>query len=153
MISSKPKQIKVPCLVQDGAIYKLVVNGYIAFTTFTKSSILDVTGPDPSLNFATLRLIIGTVQFFKWYHQNLMLFQKFQLVIIGAVQILKWYHQNCLIFDKLSARDNMCILNFQVTSTKLPRDNTGSSNIEVTSLNLFFSANIWAPNIRCSWNF
>ena len=49
------------------------------FTTFTKSSILDVTGPDPPLKTATLWLIIKASMFL----------QKLQLVILGAVQIFK----------------------------------------------------------------
>ena len=46
-------------------------------------------------------------------------FQKLQLLIIGSVQIFESHQQNCLIFAKI-----------------LPRDNRGSSNILVTSVNL-----------------
>ena len=47
-------------------------------------------------------------------------------MIIGAVRIFKWHHQNCLIFAKISACDS-----------------TGSSNFQMTSLNLgYFCENV-----------
>ena len=35
-----------------------------------------MAGPDPPLKTATLWLIIGTVQFFKWHYQNFDIFAK-----------------------------------------------------------------------------
>ena len=57
---------------------------------FTKGSILDMAGPDPSLKTTILWLIIGTVQFFKLDNQ---IFD---------------------IFAKISARDSRGRSNFQV---------------------------------------
>ena len=44
---------------------------------------------------------------------------KVYLVIIGTVQIFKWHHQNCLIFVKKLTLDNRAISNFQMTSLNL----------------------------------
>ena len=41
---------------------------------------------------------------------------KVYFVIIGTVQIFKWHHQNCLIFVKNSTHDNRGKSKFQMTS-------------------------------------
>ena len=67
-----------------------IVNGWKPFTTFTKSSILDVACPDPPLKTAILWLILGIVQIFKLHNQNFD------------------------VFAKISARDSRDRLNFHV---------------------------------------
>ena len=46
--------------------------------------------------------------------------RQFHFVIIGEGQIFKAHHQNCLLFEKV-----------------IPHDNGGSSNVQMTLLNIF----------------